>query len=232
MKYHFDLSTVLNGEYGALFLKGIKLTLLLTAEAWVLAMVIGIFLAIVRLGGGFVTEKLVATYVAYHQNVPMLVQILLWYFGIASILPESVQSWVNGHNGEFLYSVIAIGLCMAAYVSEDIRSGLRAVHFGQQEASRSLGLSYFKTMRYVILPQALRVASPPLINHSVLLFKNTSLAMAIGAAELSYASREVENHTFRTFESYMVATVVYLGISLCIMGAGAVAARKYKIVGR
>jgi polar amino acid transport system permease protein len=232
MKYHFDLSTVLHGEYGALFLKGIKLTLLLTAEAWVLAMVIGIFLAIVRLGGRFVTEKLVATYVAYHQNVPMLVQILLWYFGIASILPASVQSWVNDHNGEFLYSVIAIGLCMAAYVSEDIRSGLRAVHFGQQEASRSLGLSYFKAMRYVILPQALRVASPPLINHSVLLFKNTSLAMAIGAAELSYASREVENHTFRTFESYLVATVVYLAISLCIMGAGAVAARKYKIVGR
>ncbi|MDO1722066.1 amino acid ABC transporter permease, partial [Escherichia coli] len=62
--------------------------------------------------------------------------------------------------------------------------------------------------------------------------KNTSLAMAIGAAELSYASREVENHTFRTFESYLVATLVYLAISLCIMGAGAVAARKYRIVGR
>ncbi|MFM0470507.1 amino acid ABC transporter permease [Paraburkholderia strydomiana] len=232
MKYHFDLAAVLHGEYGALFLKGIKLTLLLTGEAWVLAMVIGIFLAVIRLGGGVVVEKIVATYVAYHQNVPMLVQILLWYFGIASLLPAFVQSWVNDHNGEFLYSVIAIGLCMAAYVSEDIRSGLRAIHYGQQEAARSLGLSYFKTMRHVVLPQAIRVATPPLINHSVLLFKNTSLAMAIGAAELSYASREVENHTFRTFESYLVATLVYLTISLCIMGAGAVAARKYRIVGR
>ena len=232
MKYHFDLSTVLHGEYGALFLKGLKLTLLLTGEAWILAMVIGIFLAVIRLGGGIVVEKIVATYVAYHQNVPILVQILLWYFGIASILPASVQEWVNDHNGEFIYSVIAIGLCTAAYVSEDIRSGLRTIHYGQHEASRSLGLSYFQAMRHIVLPQALRVAAPPLINHSVLLFKNTSLAMAVGAAELSFAAREVENHTFLTFESYLVGTILYLSISLCIMGAGAAATRKFKIVVR
>ncbi|KVR68988.1 hypothetical protein WL74_29195 [Burkholderia cepacia] len=232
MIHHLNFVTVLTGEYGALFASGVRLTLLLAIEAWVLAMAVGVILAVIRLGGGALTDKCVGTYVAYHQNVPMLVQILLWYFGISSVLPDPVQLWINNHNGEFVYSVIAIGLCMGAYVSEDIRSGLRAIPYGQQEASRSLGLSYLKAMRYVVLPQAFRVAMPPLINHSVLLFKNTSLAMAIGAAELSYASREVENHTFMTFESYLVATAVYLAISLVIMGLGALIARHYRIVGR
>ncbi|GAB3625956.1 amino acid ABC transporter permease [Pandoraea terrae] len=232
MNYQLDFNAVFHGEYGALLFKGLKLTLLLTVEAWILAILVGTILAVLRLGGGRILQKFVKAYVAYHQNVPMLVQILLWYFGISAILPDAIQTWFNTHNGEFLFSVIAIGLCMAAYISEDLRSGLRAVPHGQQEASRSLGLSYVKTMRYVVLPQAVRVAMPPLINHSVLLFKNTSLAMAIGCAELSYATREIENHTFRTFESYLVATVVYLLISLLIMAAGAATSSKHRIKGR
>jgi polar amino acid transport system permease protein len=232
MKYHFDIAAVLHGEYAALFLKGLILTLTLTVESWIVAMVLGTFLAVARLGGGVITEKMVKAYVAYHQNVPVLVQILLWYFGIASVLPVAIQQWVNERSGELIYSVIAIGLWMAAYVSEDLRSGLRTVHSGQHEASRSLGLSYFKTMRHVVLPQAMRVAIPPLVNHSVMLFKNTSLAMTVGVAELSYAAREVENHTFRTFESYLVATVLYLAISLMIMSVGAIVSRKIRIVAR
>ena len=82
-------------------------------------------------------------------------------------------------------------------------------------------------MRYVILPQGVRNCLPSLINHTVLLFKNTSLAMAIGVMEQTYASREVENYTFRTFESYLVATVFYLAFSLLLMGAGALLARHY-----
>jgi polar amino acid transport system permease protein len=115
--------------------------------------------------------------------------------------------------------VIAIGLCSGAYLSEDIRSGLRAIPYGQYEASRALGLNFIKGMRYVVLPQALRNAIPPMVNHAVLLFKNTSLAMAIGAAGLTYVTRKIENETFLSFESYLVATVLYLGLSLAIMMA-------------
>ncbi|MFP3570557.1 ABC transporter permease subunit, partial [Paraburkholderia sp. SIMBA_030] len=88
-----------------------------------------------------------------------------------------------------------------AYLSEDIRSGLRSIPHGQFEASRALGLNFLTAMRHVVLPQALRKAMPPMINHTVLLFKNTSLAMAIGAAELTYVTRQVENETFLSFES-------------------------------
>jgi polar amino acid transport system permease protein len=212
-------------------LKGIVLTLELTVSSWLLALVLGTMLATFRMTNHKLAKLIVGCFVAYHRNVPMLVQIMMWYFALPSLLPDDTQMWINSFNGEFLYSVIAIGLCMAAYVSEDIRSGLRAIPHGQFEASRALGLSYIGSMRFVILPQAMRIATPTLVNHTVLLFKNTSLAMAIGVAELTYATRQVENYTFRTVEVYLLASAWYLALSLALMGAGAMMARHYRIPG-
>jgi polar amino acid transport system permease protein len=212
-------------------LKGIVLTLELTVSSWLLALVLGTMLATFRMTNHKLAKLIVGCFVAYHRNVPMLVQIMMWYFALPSLLPDDTQMWINGFNGEFLYSVIAIGLCMAAYVSEDIRSGLRAIPHGQFEASRALGLSYIGSMRFVILPQAMRIAMPTLVNHTVLLFKNSSLAMAIGVAELTYATRQVENYTFRTVEVYLLASAWYLALSLALMGAGAMMARYYRIPG-
>jgi polar amino acid transport system permease protein len=93
-------------------------------------------------------------------------------------------------------------------------------------------LSFAKSMRYVILPQGFRIAMPPFINHTVVLFKNTSLAMAIGVAELTYTVRDIENQTFRTFEIYLVGTVIYLAISLGLMGVGAAVARRTRILAK
>lgn len=230
-KLHFDLGTVLHGEYGAMFLHGLELTLAMAALAWVFSMIVGIALTLIRMTHLRPATAFVASFVAYHRNVPMLVQILFWYFGISNVLPQSLQALLNNYNGQFVFGTIAIGLCSAAYLSEDIRGGLRAIPYGQFEASRALGLNFFQAMRCVILPQALRKAIPPMINHTVLLFKNTSLAMAIGAAELTYVTRQIENETFLSFESYFVATVLYLGISLVIMLCGARIAAHYRIPG-
>ncbi|MFM0470501.1 amino acid ABC transporter permease [Paraburkholderia strydomiana] len=226
MSLHLDFSAIIAAPYGAELLHGAKVTLALTAQSWILAVGLGTTLAVIRATGNRIADRIVAAFVAYHQNVPMLVQIILWYFGVPTLLPDSWQSWINAHNGEMFFSGIAIGLCMSAYFSEDIRSGLRSVPWGQHEAARSLGLGYFRSMRFVILPQALRISMPPFINHTVLLFKNTSLAMVVGAAEMTYAVREVENQTFRTFESYSVATAFYLAVSLGLMALGAVVARR------
>lgn len=231
MKLHFDLATVLRGDNGALFLHGVELTLEMAVCAWVLSLVLGILLTLIRMTNVRPAKAFVATFVAYHRNVPMLVQILFWYFGISNILPDGVQQLLNQYNGQFVFAVIAIGLCSGAYLSEDIRSGLRAIPYGQYEASRALGLNFLSGMRYVVLPQALRNAIPPMVNHAVLLFKNTSLAMAIGAAELTYVTRQIENTTFLSFESYFVATVVYLGLSLLIMLGGARIATHFRIPG-
>jgi polar amino acid transport system permease protein len=227
MTHDFDLSPILHGEYAALILKGIEMTLQLALFAWCLAMALALLLVSIRLTGNRTAERLVAAYVSYHRNVPTLVQLMLWYFGIPTLLSESTQLWLAGYSSEYLFSIIALGLCQAAYFSEDIRSGLRAIPAGQTEASRALGMGYLRSMRYVVLPQGVRNCLPSLINHTVLLFKNTSLAMAIGVVELTYATREVENYTFRTFEAYLVATAVYLAISLMLMGLGALLARHF-----
>lgn len=211
---------------------GLKYTGLLTIASWLLAFGLGVALATLRVTGHPIAERVVGAWVSYQQNVPMLAHLFLWYFGIPTLLPDAAQSWINANNGELIFASIAIGLCMSAYFCEDVRSGLRAVPTGQQEAARSLGLSFLKTMRFVVMPQAMRTALPPFINHTVILFKNTSLAMALGAAEMTYVVREIENQTFRTFEAYTIATVFYLIVSLGLMALGAIVARHLRIPAR
>jgi polar amino acid transport system permease protein len=232
MLSHLNFSSIFTAQNLKHLMWGVQYTVLLTLTSWVLAVALGTVLATLRAIGNPLIERVVAGYVAYHQNVPMLAQLFLWYFGVPTLLPDSTQGWINAHGGEFIFASIAIGLCMAAYYSEDIRSGLRAVSAGQHEAARSLGLSFAKSMRYVILPQGFRIAMPPFINHTVVLFKTTSLAMAIGVAELTYTVRDIENQTFRTFEIYLVGTVVYLAISLGLMGVGAAVTRRTRILAK
>lgn len=225
-----DFSAVMTGQFGQMIVKGAVVTLELALGAWLLAMFVALILVAVRLSPSRLAQWVVAAYVSYHRNVPTLIQLMMWYFAIPTLLPESVQMWINDFNAEFLFSLFALGLCQAAYFSEDIRSGLRAIPDGQNEAARALGMGYVRALRSVILPQGIRNALPAIINHTVLLFKNTSLAMVIGVAELTYATKDIENQTFRTFEAYLVATVGYLAFSLMLMGAGALLARRFQHV--
>jgi len=226
----FDLLAILlKPDFGAMLLHGIALTLKIAVGSWLLAMSIAVVLLVVRLSAHPVAERAVAAYVSYHRNVPTLVQLMLWYFGIFSLLPDAVQAWLSNHNAETLISIVALGLCQAAYFSEDLRSGLRAIPPGQSEAARALGHSFIGSMRHVLMPQAIRNAVPALVNHSVSLFKNSSLAMAIGVAELTHAVKEIENQSFRAFETYLLATVMYLAFSLLIMAGGAWLGRRARV---
>jgi len=231
MHYIFDFSAIFQGEYPDWLLRGLITTLALAGLSWILAFFVGSLLAVIRLTGSPVANGLVATYVAFHRNVPMLVHIMFWYFGVPALLPFAVTDWLNSHGSEFILSCIAIGLVMSAYVCEDLRSAVRGIPAGQVEAARALGLSFLKTMRKVVLPQAFRIAIPPLLNQTLLLLKNTSLAMAIGVTELTAAAREIENNTFRTFEAYAVVTAIYLVLSFLIMGGGAMLQRRYRPLG-
>jgi len=228
MGYHLDFHQILSGQYLDWLISGIVLTIELSIGAWLLAFVMALALILIRLAPFRPAGWLVMVFVEYHQNVPVLVQIFFWYFAAPELLPISMKLWVNAHDTEFILALLALAFCFSAYMSEDLRSGARAVPQTQYEASRALGFGYLSTMRYVVVPQALRFAVPPLVNHSLLLFKNSSLAMSVGVAELTYQTREIENHTFRTFEAFAVATLVYLAISFLIMGAGAVLDRRAK----
>jgi polar amino acid transport system permease protein len=215
---HLDFSVLTRDDAPQMLLHGVVLMMELTVAAWLLAMVLGTLLALVRMTRSRVAQTAVAGWVEYHQNVPMLVQLFLWYFGISTLLPSALQIWLNQHGGEFVFAVVSVGLATSAYMSESLRGGIRAIPASQIEAARALGLTYLQSFRHVVFPQAFRYALPTLINHTVLLFKNTT--------------REIESRTFKTVEVYLLATVVYLAISLLIMAAGSLAERRLRIAVR
>jgi polar amino acid transport system permease protein len=174
----------------------------------------------------------VSAFLEYHRNVPTVVQMLVWYFAMPELLPDSLRLWINRGNTEFLFAWVALSLNVSAYFAEDIRSGIRAIPATQFEAARAIGLSALGGVIYVILPQAVRLTIPTILNRTLILFKDTSLAMAIGVSELTYQVRNIENITFRAFEAYFIATVIYLTISLLIMFAGAWFSRRFTVAYR
>ena len=232
MGINFDFGMLMHKDHISAILSGVWVMLEMTLLAWLLAVSVGIILATLRMTNSRIAKAFVASYVEFHQNVPMLVHIFLWYFGFPALLPVAMQNWVNGQDSGFYFATIAIGLVMAAYISEALRGGIRSIPAAQFEAARALGLSYLQTARKVIFPQACRIALPPMVSHTVLLFKNTSLAMAIGVAELTYVTREIENTTFKTFEIYLLSTVIYLSISLLILATGSWLESRWRLVER
>lgn len=229
MGYELNFAVLFTAPYLGFLITGVKYTLALFFSAWVIAVLLATILTTLRASGFKPLAWLISSYVAYHRNVPLLVQILVWYIGAASFLPREINMFINRNNPEFLFALIALFLYSAAYMSEDMRSGIRAIPRTQMEAARSMGFTFMQSMRWVILPQTWRVALPPLINQTLLLFKGTSLAAAIGVAELTYQARQIETQTFRVFESFAVVTALYLIGSFALMFLGAWSAKKFKL---
>lgn len=225
LSLNFD--AVLRGQYLHWLLAGAATTIVLFAASLACGFVLAVLLAGIRSLPSRALQAVIAGYVNYHRNVPTLVQLFVWYFGVPQLLPPAVDGWINANGGEFIFATIALSLNAAAYLSEDLRSGLRAISKHQAEAARALGMRHVQVLRHVLLPQAFHVVVPSLINQSLTLFKTTSLAMAIGVAEMTYASRQIENETYRTFETYALASGFYLAVSFAIMLAGAVYVRRH-----
>jgi len=171
-------------------------------------------------------------FINLHRNTPLMVQVLIWYFGVPGLFPEEALLWLNAPHVlvlggvslswpsyEFLSALISLSLYSGSFIAEDIGAGLRAVPQGQREAAKALGLTPWQTLRHVVLPQALAHIRQPLLGQYTGAIKNTSLTMAIGVMELSYRSRQIESETLLTFQAFAVATGLYLLlILLCQSG--------------
>jgi polar amino acid transport system permease protein len=214
----FDFSVLLTGHYHDMLLSGLWLSLQLLTITLLLAVPLAVLIALMRLSGISVLRGAAWLFVEAVRNVPLLAHMLFWYFGAPELLPEVVREWLYARNFEAVAAVFALTLYTAAYMSEDVRSGIRAIPAVQFEAGRALGFGFLATMRLVVLPQALRVTVPPLISQTLNLWKNTSIATVIGTAELMYQASKVETETFRSFEAFLFATASYLTISLAITG--------------
>ena len=202
-----DFQSLLRGEYGEWLFKGFIFSLQLTGLTLLLALPLATLVALLRLAPSRIANAISFAFVEGQRSVPLLVHMLFWYFGAPEALPEGIKGWLYTGNVEAVSAVIALTLYTAAYMAEDIRSGLRAVPAAQFDAARALGFSFLASMRLIILPQALRITVPPLISQTLNLWKNTSIATVIGVAE----------------------TAAYLGISLLITGLAALFQRRFPV---
>ena len=215
-KYQFDWSVVLSGQYAEWLLSGIKVTFQLSVVSIVFSFLLGLLIAVMRMSNTRPIRWFAHGYLEFFRNTPLLVQIFFWYFGSDPILPGFFKEWLYQQNIEFATGVIALTTYTAAFIAEELRSGILSIPKTQLEASRATGLTFLQAMGYVILPQAFRIIIPPLISQFLNLIKNSSLAMTIGVMDLTYMARQVEAHTFHGFEAFTVSTLMYLSISLFV----------------
>lgn len=216
-------------QYLRWLLDGFLLTLGLALLSCLLATLIDAPLAIARLSRRRLLSWPARAYLALFRNTPLLVQLFFWYFGVPALLPEALVSWLNTPHEtplldwpsfEFLAGAWGLTLYTSAFVAEEFRAGIASVRPEQRAAGLALGLTQRQVWREVVLPQALRTALPPLLGQYMNALKNSSLAMAIGLAELSYASRQVETETFKTFQAFGIATLLYIGAIALIEAFG------------
>lgn len=188
-------------KYKYYYITGIKITLSLSLLSFVIGTTLGALLSLIKLSKSKFLSLLATIYIEVVRGTPMMVQIALVYFGSYVITGVNI----NG----FIAALIAVSLNSAAYVAEIIRSGIQSVDKGQTEASRSLGLSSGQTMRYIILPQAIKNILPTFGNEFITLIKETSVASTIGVADLMYASKIVQSSSYQPFNPLIIVAVIY-----------------------
>lgn len=218
MQYKFDWSVLWTGQSGEWLLSGLIVTLELAALAWLLAVALGIVSGALRTVSYRPLRALATFYVEFFRNVPLLVWMFFWYFAVPPFLPEGPREFLFAHSLEFWAAVVALGVYSGARFSEVLRSGIQSIPKTQFEASVASGLTTAQAYRYVILPVALRLILPPATNESLNLLKNTSVALTISVAELTFQTRQIETYTAKAIEALTAGTLIYL--ILCVSLAG------------
>jgi polar amino acid transport system permease protein len=231
MNYQFDWSVLWSGQTGAWLLRGILITLQLSAFGWLAAVALGTVAGALRTVPIAPLRWLGAAYVEFFRNVPLLVWMFFWYFGMPPLLPEAIQEWLLDHGAEFWAGACALGVYHGARFSEVIRSGIRSIPKTQYEAAVSTGLTVPQTYRLIIVPVALRLIVPPATNETLNLLKNSSVALTIGVAELTFQTRQIETYTAKAFEALAAGTLIYLVLCLAIATIMARVERRVAIPG-
>ena len=218
-----DLRWEILTPYMSLFVEGMWMTAKLTVIALTLGMIAGLLIGLVnaqpRKGWQRILRWICAAYVWFFRGTPLFVQILLVHFALMPTLihPEhgllmsgEAAAEFRQLYGAFFSGIVALTLNAAAYIAEIVRAGILSIARGQTQAAQSLGLNERDTMRYIVLPQALRRMVPPLVNESITLLKDSSLVSAIGLAELAMAARTVAGAYSRYWEPYLAISLLYL----------------------
>lgn len=219
MNYNWNWQILVTEPYLSWIFSGLGWTLLVAISAWVIAFSLGSVIGIMRTVDQPILRTIGATYVEIFRNIPLLVQMFLWYFIFPELLPEEAGMWVKRGMPmpEFWTAVICLGTYTASRVAEQVRAGINAISQGQRQAAKAIGLSSVQVYRYVLLPISYRTIIPPMTSEFLGIFKNSSLALTIGVLELTAQTRQIEEYTFQGFEAFTAATVLYIAVTFMVM---------------
>ena len=211
----FELSPDAQGTYLQLLLNGAMWTIATALASWLIAMTLGFAIGIARTRPPGGMNTFATAYVELFRNIPLLVQMFLWFFVLPEVLPRAAGTWLKQMpNAPFVTAVIALGFFTSARVAEQVRAGINAVPFGNKQAAMALGLTPSQTMREVVLPNVVRIIIPTLTSEFLNNLKNTSVALTIGLLELTARARAMQEFSFQVFEAFTAATLIYLIINL------------------
>lgn len=208
------------GTYLTWLLEGLKWTVTLSLSAWVIALVIGSIIGVLRTVPNRWLSLIAATYVEVFRNIPLLVQLFIWYFVLPELLPSKMgDAFKQMHPlaQQFLASMVCLGLFTAARVAEQVRSGINSLPRGQRNAGLAMGFTLGQVYRHVLLPMAYRIIMPPLTSEFLNIFKNSAVATTIGLIELSRQAQQLVDFTAQPYEAFIAVTLLYVLINVTVM---------------
>ena len=208
------------GSYIDWLLQGLQWTLMLSLSSWVIALLVGSLVGVLRTVPNRWLSGLATCYVEVFRNIPLLVQLFIWYFVLPELLPVA---WGNAFKQmnplaqQFLAAMVCLGLFTAARVAEQVRAGINSLPRGQKAAGLALGLTLGQVYRHVMLPMAYRIIVPPLTSEFLNIFKNSAVATTIGLIELSRQAQQLVDFTAQPYEAFIAVTLLYVIINVTVM---------------
>jgi glutamate/aspartate transport system permease protein len=202
-------------------LTGLRMTVMLSLSSWFIALAWGSVMGVFRTFPNRFLYGIATVYVEVFRNVPLLVQLFIWYFVIPELVPASIGNWFKGLNPllqQFLAAMLCLAFFTGARIAEQVRAGIESLSKGQKAAGLALGLNMRQTYNYVLLPMAFRIIVPPLTSEILNLFKNSAVASTIGLLELAAMGRQLVDYTSQPYESFIAVTVFYVVLNLIILG--------------
>ena len=202
------------GTYLDSLLIGLKWTILLSVSSWIMALTIGIIVGVINSSSNKLLVFLTNCYIELFRNIPLMVQMFLWYYAVPEMLTDDLGHWIkNSIYSSFITAFLALGFFTSSRIAIQFSAGIKALPGGQKMAATALGMTALQKYRYILLPLAFRIILPSLINEFAAIIKNSSVALTIGLIELTAAAYSMREFTFQTFESLTGVTVIYIAIS-------------------
>jgi glutamate/aspartate transport system permease protein len=220
------------GTYAQLLLAGLGWTITTALYAWAIALLIGSAAGVMRTLPSPWARAIATAWVELFRNIPILVQLFLWFFVVPELLPKAWGTAIKQMpNAAFYTAVVGLGFATSARVAEQVRAGIGSLPRGQAMASTALGLTTAQTYRHVLLPMAFRIILPPLTSEFLNLIKNTSIGLTIGLLELTSRARSMQEYSFQVFEAFTAATVLYLVLNVFVVVLARALERRVAIPG-